>query len=370
MILLNDFQRQWDDIRSDVLSTVDTVGASGWYILGAEVEAFEKALAEQWGLGFSVGVASGLDAIEIALKALGCGPGDHVLTTPASAFATTLAIVKLGAVPVFADCDGSGLIDLNQCREIFQSRPEIRYFVPVHLYGQSLDLAALRVLRDEFELRMVEDCAQSILATSDGVAAGTVGQMAATSFYPTKNLGAFGDGGAILTNDESLATRSRCLRDYGQSKKYHHSEIGYNSRLDELQAALLRHVQLPRLSGWTERRRDVAARYHAGIRNEAIQPVRSPRGSHSCWHLYPVLVKAERKPDFLMWLKSAGVAAGEHYPMVMPDQSAMQSVRHEVIGDCARARKIARSEVSLPIHPYLNEAEIVGVIDACNRWGG
>jgi dTDP-4-amino-4,6-dideoxygalactose transaminase len=143
MILLNDFQRQWNDIRADVLATVETVGSSGWYILGGEVDAFEKALAEQWKLHRAVGVASGLDAIEISLKTLGCTRGEGVLTTPLSAFATTLAIVKLGAVPIFADCDDYGLIDLEQCREILRARLEIRYFVPVHLYGHSLDLTAL-----------------------------------------------------------------------------------------------------------------------------------------------------------------------------------------------------------------------------------
>ena len=370
MILLNDFQRQWDEIRADVLATVETVGASGWYVLGSEVSAFEKELAEQWGLAHAIGVASGLDAIEISLAALGCRAGDLVLTTPLSAFATTLAIVKLGAVPVFADCDQYGLIDLEQCREILRSRRDIHYFVPVHLFGQSLDLAELRLLRDEFELSIVEDCAQSILATSDGLASGSVGQMAATSFYPTKNLGAFGDGGAILTGDPALAARVRCLRDYGQSSKYHHSEIGYNSRLDELQAALLRRVQLPRLVKWTAHRRLVAARYNAGIRHAGLRPMGSPRNSNSCWHLYPVMVNVERKKDFLSWLKSQGVGAGEHYPIVMPDQDAMKGAAHQVIGECARARKIALGEVSLPIHPYLTEVEIDRVIEVCNRWGG
>ena len=370
MILLNDFQRQWDDIRADVLAAVETVGSSGRYILGAEVAAFEEALAEQWRLAHAVGVASGQDAIEISLKTLGCTRGDRVLTTPLSAFATTLAIVKLGAVPVFADCCDNGLIDLEQCREILRARPEIRYFVPVHLYGHGLDLTALRSMRDEFDLRIVEDCAQSILATYGDMPTGSVGQMAATSFYPTKNLGAMGDGGAILTGDEDLAALARILRDYGQASKYQHTEIGYNSRLDELQAALLRRVQLPRLTRWTERRREVAEQYRRGIRNDEIRPIAPLAHSHSCWHLFPVRVDAERKQDFLSWLESCGVAAGEHYPIVIPDQAAMRGVAHEVIGDCARARRIARSQVSLPIHPYLKEEEIRRVIDACNQWSG
>src|SRR5260221_7409575 len=370
MIALNDFQRQWEDTRADVLAAVERVGSSGWYILGGEVDTFEKDLAKQWKVGHSIGVASGLDAIEISLKALGCRPGDHVLTTPMSAFATTLAIVKLGAIPVFPDCDDCGLIDLQQCREILRARPEIRFFVPVHLYGHSLDLTALCSIRDECGARIVEDCTQSILATHGDIPTGSIGQMAATSFYPTKNLGAMGDGGAILTGDEDLAARARCLRDYGQVGKYQHAEIGYNSRLDELQAALLHRVQLPRLGRWTERRRELAARYSAGIRHNGIRPMGSPRDSHSCWHLFPVRVDAERKQDFLAWLKSRGVEAGEHYPILIPDQGAMRSTAHEVIGDCCRARRIARSQVSLPVHPCLKEEEIGRVIDACNQWGG
>src|SRR5690242_20503979 len=183
MILLNDFKRQWQETRSDVLDAVETVGASGWYILGREVTEFEQALAAYWGIPHAIGVASGLDAIELSLRALGCGPGDRVLTSPISAFATALAILKVGARPVFADCDSRGLIDLDACREILAAHPEIRYFVPVHLYGHSLDLAVLRDLRDRFDLRMVEDCAQSIGATCGGAPTGSVGQFAATSFY-------------------------------------------------------------------------------------------------------------------------------------------------------------------------------------------
>ena len=369
MITLNDFHRQWEDTRVDVLEAVQTVGSSGWYILGAEVEAFEKALAGLWKLGHCVGVASGLDAIEISLKAVGCKPGERVLTTPLSAFATTVAIVKLGAIPVFPDCDDQGLIDLEQCREILRARPEIRFFVPVHLYGHSLDLNALRSIRDESGVSLIEDCAQSILATNGDIPTGSIGHMAATSFYPTKNLGALGDGGAILSSDADLAARARCLRDYGQSGKYQHAEIGYNSRLDELQAAILRRVQLPRLERWTSRRREVAARYSGGIKHNGIRLMGSPRGSHSCWHLFPVAVDAESKGDFLKWLKSRGVAGGEHYPTLIPDQPAMQATAHELIGDCSRARRIARGEVSLPVHPYMTDEEIDNVIGACNQWG-
>ncbi len=370
MIPLNDFQRQWQDTREKAVAAFEEIGASGWYILGREVREFEEALAGYWGMAHVVGVASGLDAIEISLKALGCGAGDRVLTTPLSAFATALAILNLGAVPVFVDTDAYGQIDLEACRAALEARRDIRFFVPVHLYGHALDMARLRAIRDSFEVFMVEDCVQSIGACFRGAATGSAGHMAALSFYPTKNLGALGDGGAVLTGSAEYAGRARMLRDYGQSAKYRHEMVGYNSRLDELQAGLLRRVSLPLLPGWTEKRRRIAAAYLAGIRNPAIFVPGAPAGSHSCWHLFPVLVDAARKSDFMAWLAACEIGCGEHYPIAIPDQPAMAGIPFEVIGELTQAQRICRSEVSLPIHPYLEEGEVASVIDACNRWQG
>lgn len=368
MIPLNDFQRQWADTCEESVAAFREIGASGWYILGSEVRQFEEALARYWGVAQVVGVASGLDAIEISLKALGCGPGDRVLTTPLSAFATALAILNLGAIPVFVDTDEYGQIDLDACEVALESDPRVRFFVPVHLYGHALDEDRLRALCERFDCRMVEDCVQSIGARFQGQPTGSAGQMAALSFYPTKNLGALGDGGAVLTNDPELAQRARMLRDYGQSSKYRHELVGYNSRLDELHAGLLRRVSLGRLPAWTEARRRIAAAYVTGIRNPAICVPGSPAGSQSCWHLFPVLVDPSRKAEFQAWLAARGIGCGEHYPIAIPDQPAMAGVAHEVVGDLSRARRICRSEVSLPIHPYLRDAEIACVIDACNQW--
>jgi dTDP-4-amino-4,6-dideoxygalactose transaminase len=368
VILLNDFKRQWEETSEAAISAFAEIGASGWYVLGREVERFEQALASYWGLPHAVGVASGLDAIEISLRALGCKAGDRVLTTPLSAFATTLAILKLGAIPVFVDTDRFGLIDLEICRQVLSTRPEIRFFIPVHLYGHALDAAALRALRNEFDCAIVEDCAQSIGASHHGIASGTSGQMAATSFYPTKNLGALGDGGAILSGDEILAGRARTLRDYGQSSKYRHEVVGYNSRLDELHAGLLRRVYLERLAGWTARRRQIAESYIAGIRHPAIRVMGAPAGSASCWHLFPVLIDVDRKEDFRSWLKLQGVSCAEHYPIAVIDQPAIAGTRSEVAGEILIARKICQCEVSLPIHPYLTAGEVGAVIEACNRW--
>ena len=368
MILANGFRRQWEDIRKSALETFVQTAERGLYILGEEVRAFESALATYWGRHYAVGVGSGQDAIEISLKTLGCQAGDSVLTTPLSAFATTLAILKLGGVPVFVDTDERGLIDLDRCRDLLWRRPDIRYFVPVHLYGHALDHAKLKQIREQFPLHIVEDCAQSVGARSRGEATGVVGQIAATSFYPTKDLGAMGDGGAVLTDHPEWQARAAAFRDYGQTAKYRHEYVGYNSRLDELQAAILLHVMLPRLESWIVRRRDIARRYLEGIRNSAIYCPGAPEGSESNWHLFPAMVKPELKPAFLDYLAASGIEPGEHYPVIIPDQPAMAHAAFEFADDCATARRVARSEVSLPMHPYLTNEEVERVIEAVNSW--
>jgi dTDP-3-amino-3,4,6-trideoxy-alpha-D-glucose transaminase len=298
----------------------------------------------------AIGVASGLDALEISLRLLGCGPGDLVLTTPLSAFATTLSILKLGAVPVFVDTDDRGLIDLARCRTRLSRRPFIEYFIPVHLYGQALDMPELRRLRDDFDLRMVEDCAQSI-----GTRTGTVGQLAATSFYPTKNLGAMGDGGAILTNDAALDEQARVLR------SRHESSV----RLDELQAAILRTAILPRLDKWLARRREIAHAYQKG-QAKACPTVGQASAcplQNSSWHLYPIQVPPAARPALLNHLKSAGIAPGIHYPTLsLPPSNRAATARERY----PHAHRISNSEVSLPIHPYLTDHEVARVVQAVN----
>ncbi|BDC49357.1 aminotransferase [Bryobacterales bacterium F-183] len=360
MILANDFQRQWADAGADVLAAVTEVGESGWYVLGKQVAGFEAALAQYWGLPHAVGVANGLDAIEMSLRALGCGPGDFVLTSPISAFATALAIIKLGATPVFADCAANGLVDLDDCREILSKRPEIHYFVPVHLYGHCLDITKLEALRDEFGVQIVEDCAQSI-----GTACGRVGQLAATSFYPTKNLGALGDGGAVLCRSDELAAKVRQLRDYGQSRKYVHDVAGYNSRLDELQAAVLLKTFLPRLAGWTKRRQAIAAAYRAGLSNPRITVPEAP--ADSVWHLFPVLVEGP-KTEALAYFRAAGIGVAEHYPQALIEQPALGATFDRK--GCERAKQFCRQQMSLPIHPYLTDEEVQKVIEVANSWRG
>lgn len=368
MVPLNDFRAQWHDIGDAAIQAISRVGASGWYVLGSEVTDFEQALASMWGTAEAVGCGSGLDAIEIGLRALGIRAGDRVLTTPLSAFATTLAIVRAGGTPVFVDVDDTGLVDLERCAMVLREQPDIRFFVPVHLYGHAIDLQALQQLRDSFDLKIVEDCAQAIGATSSSVAVGTVGQVGAVSFYPTKNLGCMGDGGAVLTADDELANAARCLRDYGQSEKYKHTTLGLNSRLDEVQAALLRDALLPRLDSYTAKRRRIAERYLADINSEHLVLPVVPNESESVWHLFPLQAPSGRD-RLRQHLLAGGVQSGIHYPITIPDQQALEDVAGVMVLDAlVRARAFASTELSLPIHPFLNEEQLDRVIEACNSW--
>ena len=369
MISQNDFQRRWLAIEQPVINAVRRVGKSGRYILGEEVQAFEAALAKRWGIAHAVGVANGMDAIEIGLRCLGMSQGDKALTTPLSAFATTLAIIRAGGVPVFVDVDAGGGIDLGQCRELLERDPEIRHLLPVHLYGHALDMSALKKLKDDFDLSIVEDCAQAIGASHSGISVGTVGQLAATSFYPTKNLGALGDGGAILTNDEEVATKARVLRNYGDSGHYIHGELGSNSRLDELHAAILRDAMLPSLEAWTALRRKTARLYLDAIRNPLIQICPISSTADPVWHLFPILVSEGMRDNLRKHLRKMGIDTAIHYPRIIPEQQALtKNTRFEIPFESTNARRFAAEELSLPIHPFLMETEIRQVIDACNKW--
>jgi dTDP-3-amino-3,4,6-trideoxy-alpha-D-glucose transaminase len=368
-VRLNELGRQWADIRGEANAAFERVGASGAYVLSREGERFESALADAWPVRHVVATGNGLDALEIALRCLGVGSGDRVLTTPLSAFASTLALVRVGAVPVFVDVDVSGLVDLDRCQEACARDARITALLVVHLFGHPLDLDRLAALRRAFGLRVVEDCAQSIGASWGGAPTGSVGDVSATSFYPTKNLGGLGDGGAVLTASLALATKARALRHYGQSATYVHDQLGLNSRLDEVHAAVLGDVLLPRLADWTTRRASTSLRYLREIDNPCVVLPSLPPRAGSAWHLFPILVADGQRPSFVRYLRERGVMTGVHYPHLIPDQAALREYGHfEVVGDLLRARLYAESEVSLPIHPFLSEAEVGHVIACCNAW--
>ncbi|MEL7371904.1 MAG: DegT/DnrJ/EryC1/StrS family aminotransferase [Myxococcota bacterium] len=353
------------------MSATQKVGRSGWYILGKEVDQFEKSFADWTHRKHVVGCANGMDALEMGLRAAGIKPGDAVLTTPLSAFATALCIVRAGGEPVYCDVDAHGLLDPEQVRRALKEHPKIRFIMPVHLFGHVADLDALGDITREHGITMIEDAAQAHGAQRNGVRAGDVGRATGFSFYPTKNLGAIGDAGALATDDPEIAQAVHTLRNYGQSKKYVHDEIGLNSRLDELHAAIMNEAFLPRLADWTARRRAIARAYLDGISNPRIQLLPGPDHDGSVWHLFPVMVAENADRDaFMAHLRQAGVQAGQHYPKLMPHQRAMteRSEPPRVVGELPIAQSFADREVSLPIHPYLTDDEVKHVIDTVDQW--
>jgi dTDP-3-amino-3,4,6-trideoxy-alpha-D-glucose transaminase len=361
----NDFAAQWSEIREDALAAVDRVGRSGWLVLGDEVAAFEAEVAAWWGVPYAVGVASGLDALEIALRCVGVEPGDRILTTPLTAFATTLAILRAGAEPVWVDVDASGGIDLEAAREALAADPAIRALLPVHLYGHPLEPRALAQLAGDYDVAIVEDCAQSAGAQRDGAPTGRVGRVAATSLYPTKNLGAMGDGGLVLTVDAVIAARARSLRNYGQDRRYHHVEPGLNSRLDELHAAVLRSALLPRLDGWLARRAEIARRYGEALGASPLRPIVAS-GGRSAHHLFPVEAVGGDVARHAERLAAAGIGVGRHYPFLCPEMPATRGVG-VTHGDLATARRIATHELSLPLHAQLADDDVERVLAACRE---
>src|SRR5215204_2960380 len=298
-----------------VRDAIDRVIASGWFVLGPEVEAFEAEFAAASRVAHAVGVGTGTDAITLILRALDIGAGDEVITPPLSAAYSALAVMMTGARPVFADIDPERLtLDPAATAAAITSRT--RAILPVHLYGQAADMRPLEALAARHNLALVEDAAQAQLATSDGRPIGSIGIAAATSFYPTKNLGALGDGGAVLTGDSQLAARVKRLRNGGQTSRYQHLEAGANSRLDELQAAILR-ARLAFLPQWTAKRRAIASRYRAALTGSALHVPREFDAGH-VYHLFPVL--AIRREAFQTHMAEDGVETLIHYPVPIPRQ--------------------------------------------------
>jgi dTDP-3-amino-3,4,6-trideoxy-alpha-D-glucose transaminase len=344
--------------RRDIGRAIDRVIDSGWFVLGPEVEAFESEFALASGAAHAVGVGTGTDAITLTLRALDIGPGDEVITSPLSAAYSALAVMMAGARPIFADIDPDRLtIDPNAIEAAIT--PRTRAILPVHLYGQSADLEAIAPIAARHGLALVEDCAQAHLATCGGFPVGVIGVAGAFSFYPTKNLGALGDGGAVVTNDPTLAARIKRLRNGGQTTRYHHQEAGANSRLDELQAAILR-ARLPRLVAWTARRRAIAARYRAGINATGVTVPPELDPGH-VYHLFPVLAVDRRA--LKAQLTERGVETLIHYPVPIPRQPALASTDPR---QCPVADRVSAEVLSLPMYPSLSDDDVEHVVAATN----
>jgi dTDP-4-amino-4,6-dideoxygalactose transaminase len=339
------------DDRAAIEEAIRRVIDRGWFILGPELEAFEQEFAEAAGARHAIGVGNGTDALSIALRAAGIGRGDEVITSPLSAAYTGLAIMMAGARPVFADIDPDRLT-LDPAAAAAAITPRTAAILPVHLYGQAADMPAIVQVADRHGVAIVEDCCQAHLATCAGDPVGSFGAAGGYSFYPTKNLGALGDGGALTTNDDTVAARARRLRNGGQSERYTHAEFGVNSRLDEMQAAILRQ-RLRLLREATSRRRKLAAQYRATLADVEGLTVPPELDPGHVYHLFPVL--SDDREELQRHLRRHGVETLVHYPIPLPRQAAFAS---EAPAQCPVADRVCDQVLSLPLYPHLEQSAI------------
>lgn len=349
------------ELRTELDQAVARVLDSGWFVLGPEGEAFERELAEALSCPQAIGVANGTEAIQLALEAIGVGPGDEVVTSPLTAAFTALAILRTGARPVFADLDEETLnVDPEAVRRAVTERT--RALLPVHLYGHAADLDPLLETGRAHGIAVVEDACQAVLAGYKGKTLGALSGLGALSFYPTKNLGALGDGGAVLATDPEVAAKVRRLRNGGQSDRYRHEVAGVNSRLDEMQAAILR-VGLRHLASFTERRRALAALYDRALADSAVRRPVEQAYARAVYHLY--VVRHPGRDALAAGLRQRGIGTLIHYPIPLHLQPAFASLGHRP-GDFPVAEKAASEILSLPLYPQMTE-EQVGRVAAAVR---
>ena len=353
-----DLHAAYVELQGEIDTAVLRVLDSGWYILGAEVERFETEFASYCGARHAIGVGSGLDALSVALKALGVGPNDEVLVPSNTFIATWLAVTQIGAVPVPVEPDdGTCNIDPEKIPSAVTARTKA--IIPVHLYGQPADLDPILSVAREFGIAVVEDAAQAHGADYKGKRIGAHGDAVAFSFYPTKNLGAFGDGGAITTNCDKLASQLRLLRNYGTRQKYVHEIEGQNSRLDPLQAATLS-VKLAHLDEWNDRRRGVAREYTRAFADTPVRPVKVIDGVNPVWHIFAV--RHPERDRLRDRLDAAGISTMVHYP-IPPSAQAAYAHLDIPASSIPLAQKMSEELVSLPIGPHMKAEEVEYVAD-------
>jgi len=354
-----DLKRQINAIQDDVATAIQEVLASGWFILGQQVEAFEGEFASYCNAQFGVGVGSGTEALHLALLACGIGPGDEVITAPNTAVFTVLAISFAGATPIFVDIHPESY-NLDPVFLGEKITPRTKAIMPVHLYGQPADMEPILRIARQYGFKVIEDAAQAHGAEYHGRKVGSIGDIGCFSFYPTKNLGAYGDGGMVVTDDEEIAEKIRLLRNGGQRNRYHHVIRGYNSRLDEIQAAILR-VKLRRLDEWNDARRERARLYNEMLDNsDVVTPAEMAYGKH-VYHLYAT--RSKHRDELREHLGARGVGTLIHYPIPVHLQEAYRDLGlHR--GDFPVAEKCADEILSLPLYPELQEAEIERIVAA------
>ncbi len=352
-IPLVDLKKQYAPLKDEILTGISRVFDGMQLFLGENVQALEKEFAAFCGVRYGVGVSDGTTALHIILGALEIGPGDQVITVSHTFIATAEAIVLTGARPIFVDVDpNTYLMDVAQVESKISYRTKA--IVPVHLYGQTVDMDPLLELAARHGLKVIEDACQAHGATYKSRKAGSLGDAAAFSFYYSKNLGAYGEGGFITTNDPEIARRVRMIRDHGSEKRYHHDLIGLNGRLDEIQAVVLR-AKLSRLEEWNEQRRSHAYRYGELLKGTpAITPIECP-GNKGVYHLY--VVRVPWRDELQAWLKSQGVSTGIHYPVPIHLQNAMAFLGYR-LGDLPVTERVVTGILSLPMYAELTAPEV------------
>lgn len=357
------FQPMEAELDKELRAAFDRVYTRSWYIEGVEDEAFEKVFAEYCDSKYCVGVGNGLDALFLALKALGVGAGDEVIVPSNTYIATALAVTYVGAMPVFVEPDiRTYNIDPSRIEEAITDKTKA--IMPVHLYGQPCDMDPILTIAKKHNLYIIEDCAQAHGATYKGKVIGSFGDAAGFSFYPGKNLGALGDAGATVTNDEELAKKVRALGNYGSDYKYHHIYKGNNSRLDELQAAFLA-AKLPHLNRMNEERRRIAQKYIDGIKNEEVILPYIPEYANPVWHIFGI--RCKRRDELEKFLNDAGIGTNKHYPIPMHLQECYKDLGFKE-GDFPVAEEISATELSIPMYYGMTDEEVQYVIDKVNEF--
>ncbi len=370
-----DFSREFAEIREEVMAAMAAVCESQRFILGPEVARFEEAAAAACGVPFAVGCASGTDALWLALAALGLGDGDAVVTTPFSFFATVSSILRVGAKPVLADIDAETFnLSAGSVEKVLRAGGE-RFggVMPVHLYGQCADMKSFTELAERRGLKVMEDAAQAFGASWEGVKAGGLGDAAAFSFYPTKNLAAFGDAGMVSTRDAVTAERAKMLRQHGMRRRYYHDEVGWNSRLDTLQAAVLE-VKLRRVEAGNKRRRELAGLYNerftavglvgGSTAEGVVLPFTDPRAEH-VFHQY--VIRAPRRDALREYLTAHSIGSEVYYPLVLSLQESLKFLGYKK-GDFPVSERAAEEVLALPIYPELRVEELETVVEAIRRF--
>ncbi|RDU35623.1 transcriptional regulator [Neobacillus piezotolerans] len=350
-IQMLDLSEQYLSMREEVLQKIDEVMSSSRFILGENVKKLEADVARYSGAGYGIGVGNGSDAIHIALQAAGIKEGDEVITTAFTFFATGGAIVRAGATPVYVDIDPVTFnIDPSKIEEAVTDKTKA--IIPVHLYGQMADMDKIKEIADRHQLAVIEDAAQAIGAKYKGHNVGELGTAATYSFFPTKNLGAYGDGGMIITSDGDLAEKARVIRVHGSKPKYYHHVLGYNSRLDEMQAAIL-NVKFPHLDNWSEARRLKAAYYTEKLNEQLADVIQTPiekEGNYHVFHQYTLRVP--HRNELQNYLKEAGIATMIYYPLPLHVQPVFENLGYKK-GDLPETEKAANEALSLPMYPEL-----------------